>query len=114
MASAQEESIGKVFAASVGDSKEADSFEIVPTKVVDQTYSLERNASVVSAKESYEVPESDPLSELLGRAPKRFPEQILFRKLKKQKLNLLKKKNYSKTPRIIHQMKQSDPFFSSS
>ena len=75
VASAQEESIGKVFAASVGDSKEADSFEIVPTKVVDQTYSLERNASVVSAKESYQVPQSDPLSELLGRAPKRFPEQ---------------------------------------
>ena len=90
--------IGKVFAASVGDSKEADSFEIVPTKVVDQTYSLERNASVVSAKESYQVPQSDPLSELLGRAPKRFPEQNFVPQIEETEAQPVEEKRI--TPRL--------------
>ena len=70
---AQQESIGTTYSAEVGDAKEANTFEIVtiekeeqetpPQKVADQSSLRDRS--------SYQVPEIDPLKELLGRSPTR-------------------------------------------
>jgi hypothetical protein len=73
---AQQESIGKTYRAEVGDAKESDTFEIVthaeekeePSQLV-----LENSTenSLIQNRSSYEVPATDPLFELLGRAPQR-------------------------------------------
>ena len=71
IASAQDQSIGKTFAAEVGDAKEADSFEVLPRvnlKPAQADLSIDDSIK----KPNYEIPESDPLAELLGRSPRRM------------------------------------------
>ena len=71
ISAAQENSIGKTFAAEVGDAKSPDRFEVLPT-AVPKPEIVEIAPDKVSSSESYEVPEVDPLLELLGRSPKRM------------------------------------------
>jgi hypothetical protein len=73
ISAAQENSIGKTFAAEVGDAKAPDRFEVLP-KVVSKAESVEPGPGNSSASESYAMPEVDPLLELLGRSPKRMED----------------------------------------
>ncbi|MDG1326032.1 MAG: hypothetical protein P8P49_09715 [Opitutales bacterium] len=78
---AQEESIGKTYNAEVGDAKEANTFEIVTTTKNEETSGNTGNkleSDTLKSRSSYQVPQSDPLEELLGRTPVRsnsFPEK---------------------------------------
>ena len=63
----QKESIGKIYAAEVGDSKKPTSFEILPTK------QLENQNIDSSELRNEDAPNmTDPLTELLGRPPIRL------------------------------------------
>tara|TARA_B100000212_G_scaffold306862_1_gene255662 strand:- start:1125 stop:1715 length:591 start_codon:yes stop_codon:yes gene_type:complete len=73
ISAAQENSIGKTFAAEVGDAKAPDRFEVLP-KVVSNAEAVETGPEKHSASESYSMPEVDPLLELLGRSPKRMKD----------------------------------------
>ena len=73
ISAAQENSIGKTFAAEVGDAKAPDRFEVLP-KVVSNAEAVETGSEKLSASESYAMPEVDPLLELLGRSPKRMED----------------------------------------
>ena len=73
ISAAQENSIGKTFAAEVGDAKAPDRFEVLP-KVVSNAEAVETVPEKHSASESYSMPEVDPLLELLGRSPKRMKD----------------------------------------
>ena len=68
---AQRNSIGKTYRAEVGNAKGANTFEVLP--IPDAT-AEDAFPSVPPAVDqpSYEVSESNPLAELLGRAPKRL------------------------------------------
>jgi hypothetical protein len=70
---AQQESIGMTYNAEVGDAKEADTFEIVTTEKDEQETPTQKIAdqSSLTDRTSYQVPEIDPLNELLGRSPSR-------------------------------------------
>ena len=59
--------------AEVGDAKEADTFEIVTTEKDEQETPTQKIAdqSSLTDRTSYQVPEIDPLNELLGRSPSR-------------------------------------------
>ena len=73
---AQKNSIGKTYRAEVGRAKGASTFEVLPIPDAtpeDAFPSVEPVAK--SVKPAYEVSEANPLSELLGRTPKRMPEQ---------------------------------------
>jgi hypothetical protein len=68
---AQKHSIGKTYRAEVGSAKGANTFEVlpIPDAIPEDAFpSIPSKASKVG----YEVPSSDPLSELLGRKPKRL------------------------------------------
>lgn len=68
---AQERSIGKTYRAEVGQAKGTNTFEVLP--IPDAIPEDSFPSVILSAgKNGYEVPASDPLSELLGRAPKRL------------------------------------------
>ncbi len=76
---AQLESIGKTYRAEVGDAKGVDTFEVV-------TFQEEENEEEINVTEipepaekvptEYNVPNTDPLHELLGRAPSRMNEEV--------------------------------------
>ena len=70
---AQQESIGTIYNAEVGDAKEVDTFEIVSTNREEKKDTTQlKNESISSNDDSsYQVPEMDPLKELLGRTPTR-------------------------------------------
>jgi hypothetical protein len=69
VATAQSNSIGVVYGAEVGDAKAVDSFEVVPSKAVkNNTPPMPKPSPTVIADSS----SSDPLFDLLGRAPKRM------------------------------------------
>ena len=76
---AQMESIGKTYRAEVGDAKGVDTFEVVT--VEEEEIETEKAGSENEAQtadriqSSYQVPEVDPLSELLGRSPSRMSQQ---------------------------------------
>ena len=73
---AQKNSIGKTYRAEVGRAKGASTFEVLPIPDAtpeDAFPSVEPVAK--SVKPAYEVSEANPLSELLGRTPKRLPAQ---------------------------------------
>ena len=69
VATAQSNSIGVVYGAEVGDAKAVDSFEVVPSKEVENNNPpMPKTSSTIAADSS----SSDPLFDLLGRAPKRM------------------------------------------
>jgi hypothetical protein len=77
---AQQESIGMTYSAEVGDAKEADTFEIITTENKKKeevekeqaTYTHKGvDQSSLRDRSSYQIPEIDPLKELLGRSPTR-------------------------------------------
>ena len=69
VATAQSNSIGVVYGAEVGDAKGVDSFEVVPSKAFKNKNSpMPKTSSIMVADSS----SSDPLFDLLGRAPKRM------------------------------------------
>jgi hypothetical protein len=73
---AQKESIGKTYRAEVGDAKGTDTFEIVTnTEVLPEEKNRvdveSENSSLIKNRSNYKIPGTDPLQELLGRAPKR-------------------------------------------
>ena len=69
VATAQSNSIGVVYGAEVGDAKAVDSFEVVPSKAVENNNPpMPKTSSTIAADSS----SSDPLFDLLGRAPKRM------------------------------------------
>ena len=78
IAKQQEQAIGKSFNAEVGDSKDSDSFEIVEnnSNSNDSDPKSQKNLSIETNDQGYSVPEIDPLTELLGRAPRRFGEDV--------------------------------------
>lgn len=63
----QEESIGKVYAAEIGDSKNPDTFEIIPNRAP-----MKVNPETLEQKSSFKAKSVDPLTELLGRPSVRF------------------------------------------
>ena len=67
---AQAKMVGKTYGATVGSAKQSDTFEVVPTKKSAQQATPSSNSSE-PVSTSYE---KDPLTELLGRQPKRFQE----------------------------------------
>jgi hypothetical protein len=67
----QQESIGKVFAAEVGDSLNPNSFEILPSTGKSKDTSI--SGPLVAASD-----ELDPLTELLGRKPVRVTKKMIF------------------------------------
>ncbi len=77
ISAAQENSIGKTFAAEVGDAKAPDSFEVLPMDV-SKAEAVEAGQENLSASKSYAMPEVDPLLELLGRSPKRMKDSHGF------------------------------------
>ena len=76
---AQMESIGKTYRAEVGDAKGVDTFEVVTVEeeeIEPEKASSENEAQTADRiQSSYQVPEVDPLSELLGRSPSRMSQQ---------------------------------------
>ena len=70
ISAAQENSIGKTFAAEVGDAKTGSLRSLV---VISNPKLLNRFRDP-STSESYAMPEVDPLLELLGRSPKRMED----------------------------------------
>ena len=68
---AQKRSIGKTYRAEVGQAKGANTFEVlpIPDAIPEDAFPT---ATQNVTKGTYEVPVSDPLSELLGRSPKRL------------------------------------------
>lgn len=70
---AQQESIGTTYNAEVGDAKEVDTFEIVTSKSEEKkdTTQWKNESTPLNDDSSYQVPEIDPLKELLGRTPTR-------------------------------------------
>lgn len=80
IAEEQQKAIGKSFNAEVGDSKEPDSFEIISTqKSGDATNVANQEKSGLEDTEikGYIIPTVDPLTELLGRAPRRFGDNLI-------------------------------------
>ena len=78
IAKEQQKAIGKSFNAQVGDSKDPDSFEII-TRESNSTISPAPSGNEresLKEDEGYIIPSTDPLSELLGRAPRRFGDTI--------------------------------------
>jgi len=65
---AQSKMVGKTYGAVVGNAKQSDTFEIVPTKKSSQQ-AVSASSNPASGSVKYD---KDPLSELLGRPPKRF------------------------------------------
>ena len=78
IASVQKESIGRSYNVKVGDSKSPDSFEIITDEsgTEDTSEKLSTNEDLGNS-DSYKVPEIDPLTELLGRAPRRFGDNVV-------------------------------------
>tara|TARA_B100001057_G_scaffold388774_1_gene396343 strand:+ start:413 stop:1387 length:975 start_codon:yes stop_codon:yes gene_type:complete len=75
ISAAQENSIGKTFAAEVGDAKAPDRFEVLPsTAIKAELVEPESELENLSTSDSYAMPEVDPLLELLGRSPKRMKD----------------------------------------
>lgn len=74
IAKQQEQAIGKSFNAEVGDSRNPDSFEIIEnnSNPNDTGPKSQKNLAIERNDQGYLVPEIDPLTELLGRAPRRF------------------------------------------
>mgnify|MGYP001365713482 FL=1 len=73
VATAQSNSIGVVYGAEVGDAKAVDSFEVVPSKAVkNNTPPMPKPSPTVLVDSS----SSDPLFDLLGRAPKRMKPEV--------------------------------------
>ena len=73
VATAQSNSIGVVYGAEVGDAKAVDSFEVVPSKAVkNNTPPMPKPSPTVVVDSS----SSDPLFDLLGRAPKRMKPEV--------------------------------------
>lgn len=70
MTDAQSKMVGKTYGAVVGSAKQAESFEVVPTKKISEKPPSNTNHSNGSGVYADGV--NDPLSELLGRPPKRF------------------------------------------
>jgi hypothetical protein len=68
---AQKRSIGKTYRAEVGQAKGANTFEVlpIPDAIPEDAFPA---VTPEASKEGYEVSASDPLSELLGRSPKRL------------------------------------------
>ncbi len=68
---AQKRSIGKTYRAEVGQAKGVNTFEVlpIPDAIPEDSFPPVPQAAI---NEVYEVPASDPLSELLGRKPKRL------------------------------------------
>ena len=80
IAKEQQKAIGKSFNAEVGDSKEPDSFEIISTKKIEDGEVVPNKTKVgLEEKENngYIIPAVDPLTELLGREPRRFGENAI-------------------------------------
>jgi hypothetical protein len=71
---AQKNSIGKTYRAEVGHAKGANTFEVlpIPDAMPEDAFPT---VPPIADKPSYEVSSSDPLTELLGRAPKRLAGQ---------------------------------------
>ena len=73
---AQKGSIGKTYRAEVGRAKGASTFEVLPIPDAIPEDSFPSVPPInVAGKSSYEVSSDNPLSELLGRAPKRLEGQ---------------------------------------
>ncbi len=68
---AQKTSIGRTYRAEVGQAKGSNTFEILP--IPDAV--PEDDFPSAPKPPSYKIPNADPLSELLGRSPKRLPEK---------------------------------------
>ena len=73
---AQKNSIGKTYRAEVGRAKGASTFEVLPIPDALPEDAFPSVEPVTEAsKPGYEISEGNPLSELLGRAPKRLQGQ---------------------------------------
>jgi len=81
IAEEQQKAIGKSFNAQVGDSKNPESFEIITQETNGSGTSSPSSRENLASQDSegYVIPASDPLSELLGRSPRRFAETINVR-----------------------------------
>ena len=63
VAGSQKQVISKSYSAKIGDAKGLESFEIL---------NEEKNSASPAKSTGYQLPESSPLNELLGRSPKRM------------------------------------------
>ena len=76
----QEKAIGKSYDAEVGDSKNPDTFEIVASSSDGDTQPNNKDQTgpqSVIEDDGYQIPKVDPLTELLGRSPRRFGENAI-------------------------------------
>jgi hypothetical protein len=71
MMDAQAKMVGKTYGAVVGSAKQSESFEVLPTKEVSQPSAPVSQNSMPTVSANSNGFENDPLSELLGRPPKR-------------------------------------------
>ena len=77
IANQQGKSIGKSYNAQVGDSKKPDSFEIISTRKNESDLKEVDTIEDGNKSASYKIPAINPLEELLGRAPRRFGENVI-------------------------------------
>lgn len=75
MMDAQAKMVGKTYGAVVGSAKQSESFEVLPTKDASQSSAPVSQNSMPTVSANSNGFENDPLSELLGRPPKRQSEQ---------------------------------------
>jgi len=75
MMDAQAKMVGKTYGAVVGSAKQSESFEVLPTKDASQSSAPVSQNSMPSVSANSNGFKNDPLSELLGRPPKRQSEE---------------------------------------
>jgi len=75
MMDAQAKMVGKTYGAVVGSAKQSESFEVLPTKDASQSSAPVSQNSMPSVSVNSNGFKNDPLSELLGRPPKRQSEE---------------------------------------
>jgi len=75
MMDAQAKMVGKTYGAVVGSAKQSESFEVLPTKDASQSSAPVSQNSMPTVSANSNGFKNDPLSELLGRPPKRQSEQ---------------------------------------
>jgi len=75
MMDAQAKMVGKTYGAVVGSAKQSESFEVLPTKDASQSSAPVSQNSMPTVSANSNGFENDPLSELLGRPPKRQSEE---------------------------------------
>jgi hypothetical protein len=75
MMDAQAKMVGKTYGAVVGSAKQSESFEVLPTKDASQSSAPVSQNSMPTVSANSNGFKNDPLSELLGRPPKRQSEE---------------------------------------